>query len=94
MVRDAAPSFHSFLFAHARMRPQIVPSVHVTYAQEVYDHPSLVNLASRSEANTSSLSPMIDWSEHEAPESVVCYSWVRGFHIDLPYRRTREAPFR
>ncbi|ORY89834.1 cryptococcal mannosyltransferase 1-domain-containing protein [Leucosporidium creatinivorum] len=81
-------------WAQGLNRWMIVPSVHVTYAQEVYNHPSLVDLTRRGELNAQATSSIIDWEPIKPPESVVCYSWVRGFHIDLPYRRTREAPFR
>lgn len=74
---------------------QIVPSVHVTYAQEVYTHPSLVAHHPALIPTTPTTPPeLIAWDLIEPPESVVCYEWARGFHLDLPYRRTREKPFR
>ncbi|GAA5936571.1 glycosyltransferase family 69 protein [Sporobolomyces koalae] len=85
----------------------IVPTVRVTYSESVYSHPHLIGIATRlrnflqAEAKLptlpSHLSPTIDWSlpEWRAPESVVCWSWARGFHIDLPWwRSTKEKPWR
>lgn len=62
--------------------------MHVTYAKAVYSHPSLVELANRTAAPHKLVPELIDWSTIDPPESVVCYSWARGFHMDLPYRRT------
>ncbi|GAA5822402.1 hypothetical protein JCM10212_006831 [Sporobolomyces blumeae] len=86
----------------------IVPTVHVTYSQEIYTHPHLVEIVDRARsflASTGSfsdpalrhLTPRINWTlpEWTAPQSVVCWSWVRGFHIDLPgWRSTRESAWR
>lgn len=74
---------------------QIIPSVHVTYEQEVYDHPQLVALTHQATLPPPLDVPrLIDWAAIKAPFSVVCYGWVRGFHVDLPFRRTRESPMR
>lgn len=36
----------------------------------------------------------IPWSDLSPPDSVVCYGWVRGFHIDLEWlRATWERPY-
>ncbi|KAK4699499.1 alpha-1,3-mannosyltransferase, partial [Phenoliferia sp. Uapishka_3] len=76
-------------------RVQVVPSVHVTYAQAVYNHASLVaHNPTLIETTLDTPPEVIEWDAIEAPESVVCYEWARGFHLDLPYRRTRESPFR
>ncbi|GAA6007753.1 hypothetical protein JCM11491_003953 [Sporobolomyces phaffii] len=87
----------------------IVPTVHVTYKEFVYSHPHLLEIvsAARDFLATEStrlftsvpahLSPRIDWSlpEWTAPKSVVCWSWARGFHIDLPgWRSTREKAWK
>ncbi|KAL8292290.1 hypothetical protein RQP46_001756 [Phenoliferia psychrophenolica] len=73
----------------------VVPSVHVTYAEEVYSHPSLVaHHPALIPTTPTTPSELIEWDTIEPPENVVCYEWVRGFHLDLPYRRTREKPFR
>ncbi|GAA5981206.1 hypothetical protein JCM5350_006060 [Sporobolomyces pararoseus] len=87
----------------------IVPTVHVTYDQTVYSHPHLLDVVDSarnflaSEATRpftslpSYLVPKIDWSlpQWAAPTSVVCWSWARGFHIDLPsWRSTRENAWR
>jgi hypothetical protein len=65
----------------------MVPNVHVTYEEEVYSHPSLLALSSQTHLPHST-PELIDWKSIPKPKSVVCYSWVRGFHIDLPFRRT------
>ncbi|KAM0748981.1 hypothetical protein T439DRAFT_303745 [Meredithblackwellia eburnea MCA 4105] len=75
-------------------RWMIVPAVHVTYAQDVYHHPALE--AHKPDLRKTATSPgeMIDWSALSPPKSVVCYEWARGFHLDLPWRRTRKPPTR
>lgn len=65
----------------------MVPNVHVTYEEEVYSHPSLLTLSSQTHLPHST-PELIDWKSISRPKSVVCYSWVRGFHLDLPFRRT------
>ncbi|BGP25225.1 GDP-Man:alpha-1,3-mannosyltransferase, glycosyltransferase family 69 protein [Rhodotorula toruloides] len=36
----------------------------------------------------------IPWSDLSPPDSVVCYGWVRGFHVDLEWlRATWERPY-
>ncbi|GJN91057.1 hypothetical protein Rhopal_004072-T1 [Rhodotorula paludigena] len=84
----------------------VVPSVHVTYAAEVYAHPRLKQLASLSPpsesaltlpaAFPSTLSPassepteLIAWASLSPPDSVVCWSWVRGFHLDFEWIRAQ-----
>ncbi|SCV70091.1 BQ2448_1485 [Microbotryum intermedium] len=86
-------------WAQGLRRWMIIPSVHVTYTQDVYTHPQLTDLATRQykrtgKASEAHLREMIDWSSLPTPKSVVCYPWMRGFYIDLPYRRTREKPFK
>ncbi|GAA5885769.1 hypothetical protein JCM5296_000139 [Sporobolomyces johnsonii] len=86
----------------------IVPTVRATYAQSTYTHPHLVSLISRAQAFLAGeespdsmaspvLAPRVDWAlpEWTAPKNVVCWSWARGFHIDLTWwRMTRERPWR
>lgn len=69
-------------------RWMIVPSVRVTYQQAVYNHPLLKSLIVRKFTPTLGISEWIDWSSIIPPTSVICYPWTRGWHIDLPYRRT------
>lgn len=70
----------------------LVPRVHVTYTSDIYDFASLAALSARA-ADATQDDERIDWDEVHAPESVVCYPWERGFHVDLPYRRVREPPW-
>jgi len=73
----------------------LVPSVHVTYDEATYSHPQLVAMAKQGAAEPPADVPrLIDWSRLVAPKTVVCWAWARGFKLDLPWRRTREAPFR
>ncbi|CEQ41933.1 SPOSA6832_03708, partial [Sporobolomyces salmonicolor] len=88
----------------------IVPTVRATYVQSTYTHPRLLSLISRAQAFLAGeespdskspadpvLAPRIDWSlpEWTAPKNVMCWSWARGFHIDLQWwRMTRERPWR
>lgn len=72
----------------------MVPSVRTTYLQPVYSHPLVAEFAQRSRNVLSSLSPLIDWSAVKAPSSVVCYPWVRGWHLELPFFAKRFPPFR
>lgn len=57
----------------------------MTYEEDVYSHPNLVELASSSEGEQAG---MIDWNSISPPESVVCYAYDPVFHLDLPYRKT------
>ncbi|GAA5871598.1 hypothetical protein JCM16303_000805 [Sporobolomyces ruberrimus] len=87
----------------------IVPTVHVSYEESVYSHPHLIDIvtaarnffASETTRTLSTLppylSPKINWSlpEWSAPSNVVCWSWARGFHIDIPgWRSTREKAWK
>ncbi|GAA5960468.1 hypothetical protein JCM3765_003644 [Sporobolomyces pararoseus] len=81
----------------------MIPTVRSTYSPSIYSHPHLLSLMSRAKSfQTSSESALersdpffsnkIDWSrpEWKAPKSVVCWDWVRGFHIDLEWLRMKR----
>ncbi|GAA5993484.1 hypothetical protein JCM5350_007978 [Sporobolomyces pararoseus] len=81
----------------------MIPTVRSTYSPSIYSHPHLVSLLSRAklfqtspestlERSDPSYSQKIDWSRPEwtAPESVVCWDWVRGFHIDFEWLRMKR----
>jgi hypothetical protein len=71
----------------------MIPAVHVTYQQDVYHHHQLTALTQRAEQlPPAGMATIIDWQQIIPPLSVVCYPWIRGFHVDLPFRRTRMAP--
>jgi len=73
----------------------MLPSVRVTYDQATYHHPQLDAMAAQVRVEPPADVPrMIDWSALSAPKTVVCWAWARGFVLDLPWRRTRESPFR
>ncbi|GAA6010288.1 hypothetical protein JCM11491_006250 [Sporobolomyces phaffii] len=83
----------------------MVPTVRATYSTSTYTHPHLLSVLSRaksflldpssaSDRAKSSLNPKIDWSSWSAPKSIVCWDWVRGFHVDLEWlRMTRNKPW-
>ncbi|GAA5876318.1 hypothetical protein JCM16303_007098 [Sporobolomyces ruberrimus] len=85
----------------------MIPTVRATYTQAVYTHPHLRLILSRAKSflldpvsdldrSKAIFSPKIDWSlpEWSAPKSVVCWDWVRGFHIDIEWlRMTRYKPW-
>lgn len=71
----------------------VVPSVHVTYTQQAYTHPLLQSLkrpSTTSSKTWKSETEVIDWEDVEGPKSVVCYEYLRGFHIDTS---SRELPY-
>ncbi|GAA6055314.1 hypothetical protein JCM3770_004835 [Rhodotorula araucariae] len=88
----------------------IVPSVRVTYDAAVYAHPRLQHLASLSAPSFSNLTlrrppgqypdvsaepgELIPWADLSPPDSVVCFAWVRGFHLDFEWiRATWYRPY-
>ncbi|KAK4054223.1 hypothetical protein OIV83_001249 [Microbotryomycetes sp. JL201] len=73
----------------------IVPSVHVTYDRETYDHSSLVDLKHKSAATPPThLSSDIVWDDWSPPESVVCWAYVKGLSLDFPWLAARNPPWR
>ncbi|BGP55944.1 hypothetical protein JCM8202_004289 [Rhodotorula sphaerocarpa] len=88
----------------------IVPTVRATYTLSTYSHPQLLDLVSRNPPAQSTLSisteepPMsssspepherIRWSDLTPPQEIICWGWVRGFHLDLEILRgTWEQPW-
>ncbi|GAA5876074.1 hypothetical protein JCM3774_004497 [Rhodotorula dairenensis] len=87
----------------------IVPSVRTTYDLGVYTHPQLLDSVSRlpPEKSTLSLSPApedgsepadngerIRWADLTPPQEIICWAWVRGFHLDFEIiRASWERPW-
>ncbi|GAA5987825.1 hypothetical protein JCM10908_007231 [Rhodotorula pacifica] len=85
----------------------IVPTVRTTYDLGVYTHPQLLDLVSRypPTQSTLSLSPSnasepvddaerIRWSDLTPPQEIICWAWVRGFHLDFEIiRASWERPW-
>lgn len=86
----------------------IVPSVRTTYDLGVYTHPQLVDLVSRNPPaqSTLSLAPpspssetedspeRIRWADLTPPQEIICWAWVRGFHLDFEIiRASWERPW-
>ncbi|KWU44009.1 hypothetical protein RHOSPDRAFT_34438 [Rhodotorula sp. JG-1b] len=86
----------------------IVPSVRTTYDLGVYTHPQLVDLVSRNPPAQSQLSlappspssgtkdspERIRWADLTPPQEIICWAWVRGFHLDFEIiRASWERPW-
>ncbi|KAM0789486.1 hypothetical protein ACM66B_000306 [Microbotryomycetes sp. NB124-2] len=82
-------------WAQGLRRWLIVPSVYVTYDRQTYDFPDLVDLKRKSASTPPShLSTDVAWNDWSAPESVVCWSYVKGTTLDFPWMAVRNAPWR